>query len=54
MPPVPETLDEAHGRLRLALSILQHRHFCPDCTRHVDQAVLALLGGTVDEIRERR
>jgi hypothetical protein len=37
----------------LALSILQHRHFCDDCEPHAEQAILALLGATVDELRQR-
>jgi hypothetical protein len=40
-------------RNRLALSILQQRTFCAPCLAHVDEAVLALLGATLDELRER-
>jgi hypothetical protein len=37
-------------RVALALSVLQHRTFCPDCAKHVDQIILALRGATLDEI----
>jgi len=43
---------ELNGRIALALSILQHRHFCEQCHPHVSQARQALLGASVDEIRD--
>jgi hypothetical protein len=41
---------EANARIALALSILQHRSFCPACHPHADQTRLALLGATVEEL----
>ena len=47
----PGNVTSNHGRIRLALSILNHRPFCSDCRRHVDAAALALTGATIDEIQ---
>ena len=41
---------ESNARIALALSILQHRSFCPACHLHADQTRLALLGATVEEL----
>ena len=43
---------EPQARIALGLSILQHRSFCADCQPHAEQARYALLGATVDELRE--
>jgi hypothetical protein len=43
-------LHENNARIALALSILQHRTFCPACHLHADQTRLALLGATVEEL----
>jgi hypothetical protein len=43
---------DANARIALALSILGHRTFCTDCAGHVEQAVLALRGATIDELQE--
>ena len=42
--------SKLNGRIRLGLSILQHRPFCPACRPHVQQARYALLGATIDEL----
>lgn len=41
-----------HSRVRLALSILNHRAFCRSCQPHVDQARLALYGKTIEQITD--
>lgn len=41
---------ETNARIALALSILQHRSFCPDCRTHAGHAQFALLGASIDEL----
>ena len=43
---------ESNSRIALGLSILQHRPFCTSCAPHADQARLALLGATVQELAD--
>lgn len=50
-PQVSTCHETPRGRIALALSILRQRRFCKDCALHADQAVLALLGASIDEIR---
>jgi len=38
------------GRLRLALSILSHRPWCPACGRHAQQIEQALNGKSIEAI----
>lgn len=51
-PTDPHPERETNGRIALALSILQHRSFCPACRKNVDDARLALLGASIEELRE--
>ena len=48
--PDPRLEVDYAARVALALDILAHRHCTDNCTRHADQAVLALRGATLDEI----
>lgn len=43
---------QANARIVLALSILGHRPWCPDCRSDADDTRMALLGATIDELRE--
>lgn len=39
---------------RLALSILEHALWCPGCMSAADLARMALMGATIDELRQIR
>lgn len=40
------------GQIQLALSILQHRNWCPSCQGHAQQTAQALRGYSIDQISE--
>lgn len=44
--------ETAWRRLRLALSLLSHRPWCPACQRHARQVEQALNGEPIDQINE--
>ena len=48
----PWSMPDYRARNALTLSVLQQRPFCAVCQPHVDQAVLAAQGASVDELRE--
>jgi hypothetical protein len=39
-------------RVALALSIIQHRAWCPRCRPHAEQARYALLGASIQELAD--
>lgn len=41
-------------RIRLARSVLAHRHWCERCKPDADDAIAALDGASIEEISERR
>jgi hypothetical protein len=52
--PLPRPAAAAEGdRIRLGLSILQHRRFCTRCQPHVQDAVRALAGESIEDIADR-
>ena len=46
------SVGELRGRIALALSVLQHRRFCSDCRSSVTDAIGALNGKSIDQLRE--
>jgi hypothetical protein len=48
------SVTDLRGRIALALSVLQQRRFCPTCRPSVTDAIGALKGKTIDQIREGR
>lgn len=47
-----ESGEEPDPRIRLALSIAEHRRFCSTCGPTIDEIVLALLGATLEDLRQ--
>lgn len=50
---VADEAQELRGRLNVAMSLVQHRHFCGDCQRIADLVRMALSGASIDQLQEK-
>lgn len=50
---VADESQELRGRINVALSLVQHRHFCGECQRIADLIRMALAGASIDQLQEK-